>query len=147
MHDTARLLEQQPEVLLWLWLPGQRVPHMRGTEHTCMYRISAVRQQRRAETPLPGLHNLGLHILALPQRCTLARSKRRSLEHPVALRRRTGNQGGLHTGNADALFLARNAGGTCAPNGHGGEERAADVWDDQVHDALVWQAFLRQFAA
>jgi len=42
--DTVRELEQQPELLRLLPLPGRRLSHMMGTERRCKYRIGVVRQ-------------------------------------------------------------------------------------------------------
>ena len=136
--------------LLWS-LPGRHLSHMKGTVHTCMCRIEAVRQRRRADIQLPGLHNLELHNLELRILARLrpdipAHPKLHNPEHPAASLHRTDNQGGLHTGDADEPFRARSAGGKCAPNGYGDEERDAGVQDGQVHDALVWRAFLLRFA-
>ncbi|HVG91846.1 MAG TPA: hypothetical protein VNB54_10195 [Alphaproteobacteria bacterium] len=136
MHDTVRELEQQPEVLpRWLLL-GRRAPHMRGTERTCKCRTEAVRRQRRADTPLPELHSWELHILARLRPGIPAHPKLHSPERPAALHR-TGNQGGFRTGNVGGLSHGRSAGGKCAPNGYGDEERDAGAADAQAHAALV----------
>jgi hypothetical protein len=146
MRDTVRGLEQQPAALRLWSLPGRRAPHRKGTERRCMCRTEAVRRQRRADTPLPGLHSLvlhslglhswELHILARLRPGTLAHSKLHSPERPAALHR-TGNQDVLRTGNADGLSHGHSAGGKCVPNCYGDEERDAAAADAQAHAALV----------
>jgi hypothetical protein len=75
------------------------------------------------------------------------RLKPRSPEHPEALLHHTGSQDGLHTGDADGPFLRRSDDGICAPNWHGGEERAGDARDVQARGVFVWRVFSPPFSA
>jgi hypothetical protein len=146
MRDTTRVLAQGPAAPRLWPLPGRRVPRMKGMERMCTYRTEAVPRQRQADIPLPGLHNLELHILARLQPDIPAHPKLHSPERPAAPLHRTGSQGGLNAGNVDAPFPDRNAGGTCAPNGHGGEEHAGGAQDEPAHAAFAWRVFSRLFA-
>jgi len=160
MHDTVRELEQKPEAPGLGPLPGRRVPHMRGTERKCKCRSEAVRRLRRADTPLPELYSWELRILARLRPDILAHSKLHSPERPATLRRsgilarpkfhsperfatlhRTGNRDDLRSGDADGPSRRNSAGGKCAPNGYGGEERDAAAADAQALAAPAWPEF------
>jgi len=122
-----------------------------------MCRTEAVRQQRRADTPLPGLHSLELHsrelrVLARLRAGILAHLKLHSRERPAALQRSgilarpklrsPERPAALHrAGNVDGPSHRSNADGKCAPNGYGGEERDAGAADAQAHAVSVWPEF------
>ena len=106
-----------------------------------MYRTGVVRQQRRADTPLPELHSWELRswelrMLARLRPGILAHPKLHSPERPAA-RHHSGTRGGVRAGNADGPSRQRSAGEKCAPNGYGGEERDDAAADGQAHAASV----------
>lgn len=123
-------------------LPGRRSPDTTDTERRSMSHIgAALRQPRRADTPLPELH-----ILARLPPGNLAHPRPCNPEYPAEPRPHIYSQS-QHTGDAGEPFPLHSPGGTYAQDWHGGEERGGDAMDEQAHDALVWPTFSPRCAA